>query len=83
MAKKKWYCQCRMEKPTGKDSRKWDIAWIPEKFAKVGKYIKIKQEDGTWDNGWLVTGVGDIKREESYLIDHERDYKNQRKASDV
>lgn len=83
MSKKKLYHQCRMRKKVGKDRYKLHVAWIPEKHAKKGKYIKIKWEDGTWENGWEVTEVGYPPKEEKYLIDAERDYKNQRKVSDV
>jgi hypothetical protein len=71
-----------MRKPTDKDSYKLDVAWIPAKFAKVGKYVKIKQEDGSWDNGWEITSVGS-KRKAEYVESNERDYLKQRKASDV
>ena len=83
MTKKVYYHQCKMRKSTGTNSSIWDVAWIPEKFAKIGKHIRIKQENGTWDYDWEVMKVGDTKKEESRLIAGERDYKNQRKMSDV
>jgi len=59
-----------------------DTAWIPEACAKVGKYIKIKRENGSWDDGWEVVEVYSKKSIE-YLDSKERDYLKQRNASDV
>jgi hypothetical protein len=53
MKKETNYIQCSLKK---KDSH--HMAWIPEKFAIVGKFIKIKKDDETWDDGWEVTGDG-------------------------
>jgi hypothetical protein len=57
------------------------VIWIPEKFAKIGKYIKIKEND-IWDNGWEVIEVW-AKKELDSIEDKERDFLKQRKASDV
>jgi hypothetical protein len=80
---KKYYRQCRMKKKIGEERYKLHTAWIPEKFAQQGQFIKLKWEDGTWENGWEIVGVGDTKKEEKDLVNEERDYKNQRKASDI
>ena len=57
-------------------------AWIPEKFAKVGKYISLKQEKDNWDDGWKVITIGTRMRTE-YMLDRSQDYKQTRKASDI
>lgn len=59
------------------------MAWIPEKFAKVGKYIKIKKDD-MWEDGWKVTGVSDgvVKTAEEANAQSQL-YKKTRKASDI
>ncbi len=60
------------------------MAWIPEKFAVVGKYIKIKRDDGTWDDGWEVTGDGERKILTAKDADQQSQlYKKTRKASDI
>ena len=39
------------------------MAWIPESFAVEGKFIKIKQEDGSWEDGWeVMSNGGEIRR---------------------
>jgi len=77
----KYYYQCRMKKKISNDSYKIYVAWIPEKYAKEGKWIKIKQEDGTWEDHWQVVIVGG-KKEAKYVEDKERDYLKQRRVSD-
>jgi hypothetical protein len=55
MSKKTFYRQCRLTK---KDS--WQVSWLPEKFAVVGKVLKLRNDkDEEWDNGWVVTGAGE------------------------
>lgn len=56
--------------------------WIPEQYAHVGNFIKLKQNDGSWENGWKVIEVG-TRLSEEYVLEHERDYKTQRKGSDI
>ncbi len=77
---KKNYCtQCEFRQPTDDNGGYISaVAWIPSEFAKKGKIIRIDGEEGVW----LVTQVWATK-EESWVIDRERDYKNQREVSDV
>lgn len=48
--------QCEMKRSVGFEAIVVKVAWIPEKFAKVGKYLKIRQK-GEWVDGWLITAV--------------------------
>jgi hypothetical protein len=57
------------------------IAWIPQKFAIKGKFLKLKMSGG-WNNGWIVESVGK-PMDGGYVLDHRSDYKKQRKASDI
>jgi hypothetical protein len=41
------------------------LAWIPEKFANLNKFIKIKKDDDTWEDGWEVVGIADGTRKSS------------------
>ena len=72
------YTQCCLAKKQT-NSVRVQTAWIPEKFAIKGKYLRLKEDDG-----WLVTAVyGTIKLEESVVNSRSRDYLKQRKASDI
>lgn len=53
-------------------------AWIPTKFAKIGKVLKIKGVDG-----FVVEQCGDLVMPSSYIIKASDDYKKQRETSDI
>jgi hypothetical protein len=80
MARDKYYCQCRLHKKT-KTGVIIDTAWIPEKYARVEKHIRVKIDD-EWDPDWYVVCVWG-KKEEKELAASERDYLKQREVSDV
>jgi hypothetical protein len=77
----KYYVQCDLRKQI-ETGLLCDVAWIPEKFAVIGKQVRIKQEDGTWDSGWMVAKRY-AKMEEDEVEAAERDYLIQRESSDV
>jgi hypothetical protein len=66
------HTQCRMQRGSI-----YTIAWIPSKFAVVGKWLKLRGE-----NGWHVLMAGHTLPSD-YVRDHERDYLTQREASDI
>jgi hypothetical protein len=78
MSKKVNYAQCALKKINSHH-----MAWIPTQFANIGKFIKIKQDDGSWDDGWEVIGVSEgIKTSEEADYNSQL-YKKTRKASDI
>ena len=79
--KEEWYRQCKFEVPT-ETGKKLDVAWIPEKFAKVGKKIYIGEKRPNPEEIWVVTHVFD-RKSESWLVERQMDYKHQRKMSDI
>lgn len=82
MSKKEvWYVQCRFETKTS-EGTKVDTAWIPEKFAKVGKKIYLGKKRPNPEELWRVTHTFD-RKPASWLFKHEMDFKHQRKASDI
>lgn len=72
-----FYKQCTLQRGT-----QGDVAWIPEKYAVEGKYLRIKK-DGTDEDGWRVASVGANRVDGAYLKEHERNYLSQREASDI
>lgn len=61
-----------------------DILWLPEVYAVKGKFLKLKEKDGTWDDGWQVIDVfQSIKKNVKQIEVLESSYKHQRKMSDV
>lgn len=78
MKKETNYKQCSLKR-----NNYHHMAWIPEKFANLGKFIKIKKDNDTWEDGWEVIGVseGAISAKEADY--NSQLYKKQRLASDI
>ena len=55
-----------------------EIAWIPEYLAKIGQWIEVKATGALWS----VQEVWS-RMEEKAVRERSRDYRNQRKASDI
>lgn len=53
------YAQCYLEKKDG-NSTTATVTYLPEKFAKKGMIVNLRNEDKTWDNGWTVDSVGHL-----------------------
>jgi hypothetical protein len=58
------------------------VSWIPSKYAKKDKVLKIKNGDG-WENGWKVTKVYVPKNTETVVASLATSYLHQREVSDV
>jgi len=81
------HVQCRLirwDEPDNAYSKKHEeyICWIPEKHAVQLKSLRIKQEDGSWQDGWIVAEVF-TKLPTAVVEERGLDYKNTRKASDI
>ena len=60
-----------------------ETAWLPEKLAVMGKKIYFGKKPQIPTKLWEIVSVGDHRLPESYVLDHQRDYKTQREASDI
>ena len=47
-------------------------SYIPQRFAKVGKTLKLKDELDRWDDGWMVESAGDIVIEADNVPDYRK-----------
>lgn len=82
MSKQIYFKQCSLSRKLD-DSRVQEMTtWIPEQFAKVGKYLEILQ-DGEWVNGWKVKWTSTVRLTEEYVRARSRDHLHTREASDV
>ena len=72
MGQMKNHCQCRLRKAFS-----YQTVWIPDKYAKIGNFVKLKEDDG-----WEVVGVY-TKKDSKEVQKRSMDYKHQRKASDI
>ena len=67
------YRQCKLVK-----KNQIDICYIPEKFAVIGKYLRIGD-----DNGWKVETVSSHFQTSEENNVRSQDYKRIREASDI
>jgi hypothetical protein len=72
----KYFRQCEL-----KNKNKIIISWIPERYAKTGKLLKLKNND-VWEDGWLVNKIYNKKTEMSVIRDSEL-FKKMRTVTDV
>ena len=77
MSKYKAY-QCKLQKLVGKTTSEV-VSWIPEKFAVVGKVVKIRDDKtDEWSDGWVVASVSDRLMEKGELEKLEKQHKDHR-----
>jgi hypothetical protein len=81
MSRELFYIQCRLEQIIDSDSFSYRTAWIPERYARKGRVLRIKQGD-VWADGWEVTETY-VKKPARVVEATERDYLKQRSVSDV
>src|SRR5262245_25320460 len=88
MSKTQHYTQCKLARyplKGGVESTRLvisEMSWIPSEFAKKNKVLRIKQPDGTWQDGWVVSEIYTTRTADD-IESCERDYMKQRAFSDV
>jgi len=53
------YVQCVLHKDKEGKLLK-QVTYVPEKFSEIGTVLRLRNEDMSWDNGWVVTSTGAI-----------------------
>jgi hypothetical protein len=71
------HVQCNLKK-----GDLYQTSWIPKKIAKLNTIVKLKEEDGTWDEGWEVTHVGS-ELDTKTVLERRNDHKNMKKMTDI
>jgi hypothetical protein len=64
--------------PTGV---KMFTSWIPEQYAHVGKVLKFRDDEGVWDDGWIVGQASQTRLAQDMLPDYHSEIKGHRKAT--
>jgi hypothetical protein len=60
------YTQCTLEKVEG-DRTIRQTSWLPTKFAKKGKVLKLREDKfSEWTDGWVVILVGETRDDRPY-----------------
>ena len=55
-----YYRQCCLQRGKTNEVHWTTVSWIPEKFAKVGWTLQLKDRHGVWVDGWDVVKVGPL-----------------------
>jgi len=63
MKRNELYRQCRLGKKI-RDGESIQTSYIPAEFAKEGRIVKLREDDGGWDDGWVIRLVGGTLTEE-------------------
>lgn len=60
------------------------IAWLPEKHARVGDYVSLKLADDSWEDGWKVDSVGaNTVLPSKWIAERTQDHKNMKTMTDI
>jgi len=63
MKRNELYRQCRLVKKI-REGESIQTSYIPAEFAKEGRIVKLREDDGAWDDGWVIRVVGGSLTEE-------------------
>lgn len=77
MAVEMFFKQCILKK-----TNQTQVAWLPEIFAKVGKYVEL-EINKKWEDGWKIINVAQTRMSGQQVSEQSQEYKHQRKASDI
>lgn len=77
MSEPSYHRQCVLKKGT-----KVQVSFLPEKYAKEGKFVKLR-DGNEWEDGWKVNMVSSLRVPTSEVVERSQDYKHQREASDI
>jgi len=76
------YRQCLLVQPRARAVVHY-TTWLPEIYAVPGEVVRLRQEDGSWGDGWRVESVGPWTLPEEVMRKAERAHLKQRRASDI
>jgi len=77
------YVQCVLRRDTATPGYYQQMTtWLPEKYALLAKFLKLKNKEGLWENHWQVISVG-TRKPADYVLAQEREHLKHREVSDV
>jgi hypothetical protein len=80
MTTKTIYRQCGLVRDLGNDVLASQVSFIPAKFAKKNVVVKLKDDNGEWEDGWKVVTVG-VGADNSNLPDSHKAIKAHRRRT--
>jgi hypothetical protein len=77
MSKAAYYRQCRLRRGNEETT-----SYIPEEFAVVGKVLRLRDDSGKWESGWVVDFVT-WRLTEAQVNSRSREHLKTRKNTDI
>jgi hypothetical protein len=78
-----FYVQCRLRKKIGPDTYRYQVSWLPDRYAAQDKWLELKDKTtGEWEDHWQVVSTG-THETEKIVKGSERNYRDWRKHTDV
>lgn len=72
------HTQCRLRR---RDAVQ--VAWIPSRYAVPDSYVRLRQPDHTWSDGWQVETVAQVHLDSAWVAERSRDHKHMRSMTDI
>ena len=57
MKRNQLYRQCRLVKRL-RDGVAVQVSYLPAEYARVGRIVQVRENDGDWDDGWVIRAIG-------------------------
>ncbi len=80
MAKPVFYRQCRLVKRLEVGELVL-VSWLPEPYASTGRPVKLRDDDGAWDDGWVVACAGENRLPAAEVPDFHQLIRGHRRAT--
>ncbi len=77
---KRTYQQCQLLK-NHRHGTSIQVSYIPTKFASKGNVIKLKKDNGEWEDGWVVDEIFGTPVVESTLPDWRKSIRSHRSTT--
>ena len=71
------YRQCRLVKRIP-DGECVQMSWLPSEFAREGRILKLRDDEGNWDDGWVVRDVGNTATEADLTLSDQMSHRFRR-----
>ncbi len=80
MSRTIYYRQCQLVKKEEVGTRH-QTSYLPERFAIQGKVLRLRNAEGTWEDGWVVEQASEARVSEDLLPDSHQEIKWHRRAT--
>ena len=70
------YQQCRLRRQNSEQ-----VSFLPLRFAVAGRVVRLKQEDASWEDGWLIADVYGMPTPLDQIHDPHAAVKSHRRAT--